>query len=570
MISAFGPVAERFAAGLGDLEAVIAEPGTILPAYLAAVERRSRGETFYGMVLEDDRRVEFAYSIAGEIAGQKADPDERDLFFAALANGSLPINGKSAAEHWAPEPGWQGIRAEFYGLCDAMLVRSYAEYARLAQGFGRLARPAARVLVEPVVPPFERVAGERPAVVVWAPHRRAETLVLPLVGLHEFLGDVTCVVAGGSLAGFAAEIVSVVEGSRIRHALARAGCVVCVEPNDPGDALAFARRGFGVVAPITAGAPEFVGDVVTWDAAEAGRLHHAVAAALARPAWVRELGDALPRAPARPAAPVPQERLPLVSIVMPTYNRRDDLRAVLQNVAEQTYPKIESIVVNDAGENVADVVAEFPFARLIEHERNCGVHRTLETGKDAARGEYITFLPDDDGIFPDHIERIVYAMLRSRAKVGHGNGLLKYVETQADGGLKTIGYNATTLSSTTTVTHALIATPVSMNGMIYHRSVFEEVGWLINESPLGDVEHQMRVARRFAYVHVDNVTYWYREHPGQGSKKLDFPSELRRLYRDVHPMPERPLLERRREATLAGIEARKPGAAPFSPTVWLR
>ena len=33
--------------------------------------------------------------------------------------------------------------------------------------------------------------------------------------------------------------------------LARAACVVCLEPNDPGDAVAFARQGYGVVAAIT-------------------------------------------------------------------------------------------------------------------------------------------------------------------------------------------------------------------------------------------------------------------------------------------------------------------------------
>ncbi len=47
---------------------------------------------------------------------------------------------------------------------------------------------------------------------------------------------------------------------------------------------------------------------------------------------------------------------PLVSIIVRTKNRPVLLAEALQSIAEQTYPKIEIIVVNDGGDDVSEVI----------------------------------------------------------------------------------------------------------------------------------------------------------------------------------------------------------------------
>ena len=49
---------------------------------------------------------------------------------------------------------------------------------------------------------------------------------------------------------------------------------------------------------------------------------------------------------------------PLVSVIIPTYNRPDGLRRALASVSAQTFRDFEVIVVNDAGIPVEQVVAE--------------------------------------------------------------------------------------------------------------------------------------------------------------------------------------------------------------------
>jgi hypothetical protein len=567
MISAFGAAAQRYATGLGDLDAVVTDPEYIVEAYFEALQRRERGERFYGMILADDPRIALAYSVSPSILEQFPDIDLCSRAFAMLSNGTVQVGNRSAAEAWNDAP-LQLVSSEFYRLAGAMLVRSYAEFSKFAERSGGFSRPVERVLVETALPTFERRIPDRPTIVIWAPHRTAPHTALHRFGLTEFLGETWCVAA--DTAGMAPDARVLAAGDpRVPELLARAVAVVCAEPNDPGDAVAFARRGFGVVAPLTSGAHEFAPEVIVWDAANATALLRAALKALGRPAAVRQTYVPPPPAPLAPPPPLPREQLPLVSVIMPTYNRPADLRNALRAVGAQTYPRVEAVVINDCGAPVADVVAEFPFARLFEHQINRGAVVAVETGMKHAAGDYLAFLPDDDSIYPDHIERVMFAMLRSGAKIAHGNGMLRYVERAGDGEWKTTGLNATLCSDTLTPTMALIATPVSENGVIQHRSVFDEAGSWSSESALADLELHMRLGVKFVFVHVDDVTFEFREHAGNLAKGLDFAPELLRIYTEVHPAPERPNLAPYRRETHAAMAARLPGEPAFPPTIRL-
>ncbi len=388
MISAFGAGAERYAAGLGDISAVVADIGHIVPAYWEAARRRERGESFYGMLLADDARIAFAYAASQSILDQFTDPDRIAQAFKMTSEGTVQAGGRPASEVWSQTP-LQLVSEEFYRIAGAMLVRSYAEFAKFAQRSGAFAQPVERVLVEPALPHFRREAQTGPAAVIWGPHRDVPELGSHLFGLREFLGDVWCVAAQSAPPAWGATIVTA-DDPRVAEFLARAGAVVCVEPNDPGDAVAFARHGFGVVAAASSGAHEFA-DVTVWDAADATVLHQAVTRALARPARVTQPYFAPPPAPSPPPAPKHAGPLPLVSILMPTYNRPNDLRKALEAVAAQTYPRVEAIVVNDAGAAVDDVTVSFPFATLITHEVNRGVLGAVQTAGSTQPGNTSCF-----------------------------------------------------------------------------------------------------------------------------------------------------------------------------------
>jgi hypothetical protein len=459
---------------------------------------------------------------------------------------------------------------EFQSLCDAVLVRSFSEYARLeALSVDRPPPAFARIVSVPAVP--GGAANPRPsapAIVIWAPAFSAELLALHVAALADVRAELTCVVAGGALPPrLPTATVMTPADARVADVLARASCLVCVDPTDPGDAIAFAQRGYAVVAPLTSGAHEYVPGAATWDGGFYYRLYVAVLTALGNGPSAVSLPPPPPALPA-PLAAVSVDELPLVSIIMPTYNRRDMLRRALVGISEQRYPRIELIVVNDAGEAVDDLVAEHPRARLIVHETNRGANPAFQTGYLASSGAYVAFLPDDDWMYPDHIERLMDAILRSGAAFAHSSMLLRYLATRDDGAERLSGFNASTFAKTMNLTEALLAAPVSINQCLIARRCIEEVGWFLNDSVVADNEYMIRLMQRFTPAFVPRMTCEFRDHQhGNLGRANALGPALEYIYTDVHPTPQRPLLNAVRAEALANIARRVPGESPFPPTI---
>jgi glycosyltransferase involved in cell wall biosynthesis len=98
---------------------------------------------------------------------------------------------------------------------------------------------------------------------------------------------------------------------------------------------------------------------------------------------------------------------PLVSVVLPTFNRAHLLKSALASVLSQTYKNLEIIVVDDAStDDTQQVVAVIKDHRLryIRHVATKGGSAARNTGILAAIGSYIAFLDDDDEWYPEKVE----------------------------------------------------------------------------------------------------------------------------------------------------------------------
>lgn len=111
----------------------------------------------------------------------------------------------------------------------------------------------------------------------------------------------------------------------------------------------------------------------------------------------------------------------LVSVVVATYRRKEELEKSLESLAKQSYTNMEIILVDDNGDVkwnkiVIDIVDQFqkayPMASInhIVNSPNQGSAKTRNIGIDAANGKYITFLDDDDIYLPDKVKKQVEFM----------------------------------------------------------------------------------------------------------------------------------------------------------------
>lgn len=138
----------------------------------------------------------------------------------------------------------------------------------------------------------------------------------------------------------------------------------------------------------------------------------------------------------RPPAGRARNGGPLVSVLLPTHNRRRYLGEALASVLRQTYNHLEIFVVRDGGQEVADVVDSFQDARVIfiDRKENRGKPYSLNEALSQTRGKYIAYLDDDDVYYPNHVETLVNALeAQTECQVAYSDLYKTYCEVLPGG-----------------------------------------------------------------------------------------------------------------------------------------
>jgi len=103
---------------------------------------------------------------------------------------------------------------------------------------------------------------------------------------------------------------------------------------------------------------------------------------------------------------------PLVSVVVPTFDRAHSIGAALDSVLAQTYPSVETIVVDDGStDGTSEVLAGYGDRIRVLRQQNRGPSCARNTGIRAATGRIAAFLDSDDLWMPCKLERQVAVML---------------------------------------------------------------------------------------------------------------------------------------------------------------
>ena len=117
----------------------------------------------------------------------------------------------------------------------------------------------------------------------------------------------------------------------------------------------------------------------------------------------------------------PELGAPVVTVVVPTYNRASLLVRAIGSVLAQTLRNWELIVVDDCStDETEQVVRSFSDDRIkyIRHDRNRRVSAARNTGIRCARGEYVAFLDDDDEWLPEKLQKVLEVFRNSDPEVG--------------------------------------------------------------------------------------------------------------------------------------------------------
>ncbi|OGZ71071.1 MAG: hypothetical protein A2904_01070 [Candidatus Staskawiczbacteria bacterium RIFCSPLOWO2_01_FULL_33_9] len=122
---------------------------------------------------------------------------------------------------------------------------------------------------------------------------------------------------------------------------------------------------------------------------------------------------------------------PLVSVILPTYNREKYITKAIESVFGQSYKNLELIIVNDAstdttGELISSFAKHNPKITILHNEINLGIVTSLNKGVKVAQGKYIARLDDDDVWCDDKkIEKQVEFLEKNPEYCLVGGGVIK-------------------------------------------------------------------------------------------------------------------------------------------------
>lgn len=216
---------------------------------------------------------------------------------------------------------------------------------------------------------------------------------------------------------------------------------------------------------------------------------------------------------------------PLISIVIPTYNRAGLIGKAIQSILDQSYENWELIVVdNYSDDNTKEVIESFNDDRILMlfTPRTGSVAASRNLGVAHSNGEWIAFLDSDDWWLPEKLKHVSKAMRNSPDLIYHdlqivnANGAPMRQKRTKSRKLKEPIY-----------LHLLLnGNNIALSSVVVRKTIFTQVDGM-NESPslfaVEDYDTWLRIAQitnRFKYI--NKTLGVYRLHDGNIGKINNF------------------------------------------------
>jgi glycosyltransferase involved in cell wall biosynthesis len=203
---------------------------------------------------------------------------------------------------------------------------------------------------------------------------------------------------------------------------------------------------------------------------------------------------------------------PLVSVIIPTRDRREMLERALVSVTRQTYPSLEIIVVDDAsGDGTAEMLEAHPDVTLIRCAVPIGAAKARNLGVEESKGTLLAFLDSDDEWLPPKIERQVHQLMNSPS-----TGAIYCRHLAQDDSTGELSEPRSNLY-TGDITEELLSgrCPRTVSLFLLRRAAFDSAGGFDPElKGFQDTDLWIRVAQNWAFDAVDEALAIVHNHAG--------------------------------------------------------
>ncbi len=218
-------------------------------------------------------------------------------------------------------------------------------------------------------------------------------------------------------------------------------------------------------------------------------------------------------------------RHPLVSIIIPTYNRLALVQQAIASVIAQTYTNWEMTIVDDGSEDGSpEAIISMNDSRIrlvkIQHSGNIALLRN--TGVKRSSGEWLAFLDSDDIWIPRKLEIQLFSLLQEGKRWGYGGSELIDEDMHR---IPNKAGNYRPISGW--IIKDVLTTEASVNigSLMAERSLFEEVGGFNQDANLiyrEDYELVLRLALKSEALAIPDLLVRVREHEGRATNGFEY------------------------------------------------
>lgn len=206
---------------------------------------------------------------------------------------------------------------------------------------------------------------------------------------------------------------------------------------------------------------------------------------------------------------------PLVSVIIPTYNRSEWVTEAVRSALDQTYRRIEIIVVDDGStDNTRDVLSKYGASIKYIYQKRSERSRARNQGFRYSRGDYIAFLDSDDQWLPTKIEKQV-EILNRKPDVGLVYTGVQFIDARGNPHTGQIAWDVPERESLyeDLMTHNTITGTTS--SVMVRRTCLDKVG-LFDElmNTCEDLDLYRRIARYYRFYKIDLPLVRFRIHTG--------------------------------------------------------
>ena len=233
--------------------------------------------------------------------------------------------------------------------------------------------------------------------------------------------------------------------------------------------------------------------------------------------------------------------IPLVSVVVPTHNRKNAVTKCVESVLQSSYPHFEVIVVDDASTDgtFQHLSALFPNVKLIRLDREQMVSGSRNAGCKHAKGELVFLVDDDNVVHPNAIGELVKA-ISDNPHAGIAGPIMYYLRAPEQVWCSGVSRNLLTSFTKFSIEKPdgsanCYLTDDIPNAFMIRKRVFDDVGGFDHVGfvqHLGEADFCERAARKgFDAIMVPKAIVWHdvpvRKWPYRGTRNLHMPSSRR-------------------------------------------